>query len=156
MESLNQSTTSQKIEKLPKKEKVIFLECLAIKEALIHWQYRLIRKKFTVVCDHKPLEGQNIRSRTDEELGDMMHFLSQFDFDIKYKPGRTNVKADYLSRNPVISESEDIEEGIKTVNFVHMEDIKEDQRINKEQICTINNRGEENGILYKLRKKKNK
>lgn len=104
-----------------------------------------------MVCDHKPLEGQNIRCRTDEELGDILHFLSQFDFDIKYEPGKTNVEADYLSRNPGIAEVEDMEEGLKTVNFAEIKDIKEDQRMNKEHINLMKNKHEENGIVYKIK-----
>ncbi|KAK2577718.1 hypothetical protein KPH14_012879 [Odynerus spinipes] len=145
---------SKKLKDYQKKKKAIFLECLAIKEAIVYWQYRLIGKKFTVICDHKPLEGQNIRSRTDEELGDMMHFLSQFDFDIKYEPGKTNVEADYLSRNPIIAETENAEESLKTVNFAQIEDIREDQKMNKEQINSMKDSREENGIVYKIKKNK--
>lgn len=35
-------------------------------------------KTFTVFSDHKPLENLNIKSRTDEELGDLTYYLSQF------------------------------------------------------------------------------
>lgn len=70
---------SKKLNHTQKKKKAIYLECLAIKEAIKYWQYRLIGKHFTVFCDHKPPENMNIKSRTDEELGDLTYYLSQYD-----------------------------------------------------------------------------
>lgn len=142
---------SKKLNKYQKK-KLFFLECLAIKEAIKYWQYWLIGKRFLVITDHKPLEGQNIRSRTDEELGDMMHFLSQFDFQIKYEPGKGNVEADCLSRNPVLANLENEEEQIKTVNFITAENIKQDQRNNRDLQENSKKTLLENGIFYKLKR----
>ncbi|XP_025997227.1 uncharacterized protein LOC113005647 [Solenopsis invicta] len=141
---------SKKLNKYQKKKKAIFLECLAIKEAIKYWQYWVIGNKFLVITDHKPLESQNIRSRTDEELGDMMYFLSQFDFEIKYEPGKSNIEADCLSRNPVLSNLKNSEEHVKTVNLVAIEQIKQDQFTNKNLEKNSKKILVENGIFYKL------
>lgn len=69
------------------KKKAIYLECLVIAEALRYWQDWLIGKFFTVYSDHKPLENMNITSRADEELGDLMYYIAQYGFVIKYTPG---------------------------------------------------------------------
>lgn len=34
----------------------------------------------------------NIKSRTDEELRDLTYSLSQYDFEVKYSPGRYNLE----------------------------------------------------------------
>ncbi|KAK9887597.1 hypothetical protein WA026_023480 [Henosepilachna vigintioctopunctata] len=74
---------SKKLNDSQKKKKAIFLECLAIKESLKFWQHWLIGSSFTIYTDHKPLENLNIKNRTDDELGDMIHYLSQYNFVIK-------------------------------------------------------------------------
>ncbi|GBP22041.1 hypothetical protein EVAR_18682_1 [Eumeta japonica] len=44
------------------------------------------KKQIRQFLDHKPLENLNIKNRTDDELGDMTHYLSQYNFVIKYNP----------------------------------------------------------------------
>ncbi|CAK1593677.1 unnamed protein product [Parnassius mnemosyne] len=147
---------SRKLNESQKKKKAIYLECLAIKEAVRYWQYWLIGKPFTVYSDHKPLENMNVKSRPDEELGELVYYLSQYDFQIKYAPGRENLEADCLSRNPVLNENEDIDEQLKIVNLVKLEDIITDQEKNKDIHDNKNNLTYKNNIFYKKVKKQEK
>lgn len=74
----------------------------------------------------------NIKSRTDEELGDLTYYLSQYDFEVKYSPGKNNLEADCLSRNPVLEAHENEEEQLKVVNLIKLEDIIGDQENNED------------------------
>lgn len=123
---------SKKLNEVQKKKKAIYLECLAIKETVKYWQYWLIGKSFIVYSDHKPLENMNLKSRTDDELGDLTFYLSQYDFKIKYTPGKNNMEADCLSRNPVLNAEENKEEKLKIVNLIRLEEIWTDQEKNEE------------------------
>lgn len=147
---------SKKLNGAQKKKKAIYLECLAIKEALRYWQYWLIGKSFTVYTDHKPLENMNLKARTDEELGDLTYYLSQYDFKIKYSPGKENLEADCLSRNPVLEPEENIEEQLKIVNLITLEDIIIDQNKNEEIQRNKNKIIEKNNVYYKKIRNKEK
>ena len=77
------------------------------------------RKILWNTLKYKPLENMNIRARTDEELGELTHYLSQYDFKIIYVPGKNNTEADCLSRNPVLEANlEEEEDLLKTVNLI--------------------------------------
>lgn len=134
---------SKKLNEAQKKKKAIYLECLAIKEAIKYWQYWLIGKRFTVFSDHKPLANLNIKSRTDEELGELSYYLSQYDFIVKYTPGKNNIEADCLSRNPVIEPNKEVHEQLKIINLITLNDILTDQK-NNEDIKKYKNK-----LIYK-------
>lgn len=147
---------SRKLNESQKKKKAIYIESLAIKEAIRYWQYWLIGKSFTVFSDHKPLENLNVKSRTDEELGELMYYMSQYDFKIKYAPGKENVEADCLSRNPVLDADQDIDEQLKIVNFIKVQDIVTDQEKNEEIQKSKNRLIHKNNIYYKKLKNQEK
>lgn len=70
----------------------------------------------------------NIEARTDEELGELSYYLSQFNFEVIYSPGKYNLEADSLSRNPVLEPIENEKEALKIVNHVNLEDIIHDRK----------------------------
>lgn len=72
----------------------------------------------------------NIKTKTDEELGDMMYDLSQYEFKLKYSPGKHNLEADCLSRNLVLESHENEDEILKTINFIKVVEIECDQKYN--------------------------
>lgn len=140
---------SKKLNEAQKKKKPTYLECLAIKEAIRYWQYWLIGKHFKVITDHKPLEDLNIKSRPDEELGDLAYYLSQYDFEVKYSPGKDNVEADCLSRNPVLEPTENADEQLKVVNLITLADIVTDQELNYDVQQNKGKLIEKNDVYYK-------
>lgn len=140
---------SKKLNNAQMKKKAIYLECLAIKEAVKYWQYWLIGKRFTVFTDHKPLEKMNIKSRTDEDLGELTYYLSQFNFEVIYSPGKYNLEADALSRNPVLQSWENQDQDLRVVNFIKIEDILCDQENNEDIKNNKNKLTIKNNIYYK-------
>lgn len=147
---------SKKLNEVQKRKKAVYLECLAIKECVKYWQHLLIGRKFTVFSDHKPLENMNIKSRTDEELGDLSYYLSQYDFQIKYSPGKYNTEADCLSRNPVLEPHDNQEEQLKVVNTITLEDILKDQIKNEYIQCRKDKLQIRNNVYYKKVNRKEK
>lgn len=142
---------SKKLTKAQSKGKAIYLESIAIREAIRYWRLWLIGRPFTIVTDHKPLENLNLKARTDEELGDFAHELLQFDFKVIYRPGATNSEADYLSRNPVLEPSSGASNHIlPSFNFLSHDDIKTLQAgVIKSEASTL-----KQGIVYhKFRKR---
>lgn len=105
------------------------------------WQYWLLGTQFIVISDHKPLENLKLKSRTDEELGDMVYYLSQYSFTLRYSPGKTNEEADALSRNPVLEHFEDSNEVLQLVNLITLEEIKKTQETMTEKKNTYKKEG---------------
>ncbi len=145
---------SKKLNDAQKKKKAIYIESYAVREAVKYWRFWLIGRKFTVITDHKPLEKLNIRSRPDEELGDIANYLLQYDFTIIYRPGKTNAEADCLSRNPVLEpcSANDGIDPIRTVNLLTIDEIKDIQANTPEP----SHCHKKEGILVRMTKGKEK
>lgn len=71
---------------------------LAILEALLKWEDKLIGRKFTVVTDHKPLEFFSKQQKLSGRQERWAKYLSRFDFEIVYVQGKENIVAGCLSR----------------------------------------------------------
>ncbi|KAL1937390.1 hypothetical protein VTO73DRAFT_13796 [Trametes versicolor] len=75
-------------------------EALAMIEALLKWEDRLIGRKFRIATDHEALlaMGQVKRDTRSGRLIRWDEFLSRYDYEIEHVPGRENKVADCLSR----------------------------------------------------------
>ena len=83
-------------------------EALAIIHAVRTFRPYVFGRKFTIVTDHQPLvwfKTADLNTRVQK----WRFKLSEYDYEIVYKPGRMNANADALSRNPV---------GFKQINVI--------------------------------------
>src|SRR6267154_1933885 len=78
--------------------RVFEMETIAILEALLKWEDKLIRRQINVVTDHRALEFFKTQRRLSNRQMRWMEYLSRFDFDIQYVKGIRNKVADSLSR----------------------------------------------------------
>ena len=108
------------------KKKAIYIEALAIREAVRYWKYWLIGRHFTIICNHKLLQHLNLKACPDEEHGDLANKLLQFNFDVLYCPGSQNHKTDCLSCNPVLKPSPacSSETLLRSFHFLSLADVK--------------------------------
>lgn len=78
--------------------RVFELETIAILEALLKWEDKLLGHKVRIVTDHKALEFFKSQTRLSHRQTRWMEFLQRFDYEITYVKGEENVVADCLSR----------------------------------------------------------
>lgn len=78
----------------------IHRELLAIVWAVQHFRPYLYGRKFTILTDHRPLSWLFSCKDPSSRLIRWRLKLEEFDYVIKYKPGRVNSNVDALSRNP--------------------------------------------------------
>ncbi|XP_012940972.1 uncharacterized protein K02A2.6-like [Aplysia californica] len=76
-------------------------EALAVVWACEHFNLYLLGQHFTVISDHKPLEGifNSTTSRTSARIERWNLRLQPYDFTLRYQPGENNPD-DFLSRHP--------------------------------------------------------
>ena len=77
---------------------VFELETLAILEALLKWEEKLLGYRLHVVTDHKALEFFLTQCKLSSRQARWIEYLSRFDFDIRYVKGISNKVVDALSR----------------------------------------------------------
>ena len=109
------------------------LEYLAIKEGIHAYHPYLADKEFTVYTDHKPLKYAESFRPDGGRLGRWALFLQNYNFKTEYKPGKTNLNADTLSRIPFpeleqIKDSQDRDHPSITLCSIDPPDMAEMQR----------------------------
>jgi hypothetical protein len=72
-------------------------ETIAILEALLKWEDKLIGRRLHVVTDHKALEFFQTQRHLSVRQSRWMEYLSHFNFDIRYIKGNLNKVVDTLS-----------------------------------------------------------
>lgn len=89
---------SKKFTDTQRNYRVFETETLAILEALLKWEDKLVGYRIHVVTDHKALEFFKTQHRLSARQMRWMEYLSRFDCDITYIKGIHNKVADALSR----------------------------------------------------------
>ena len=80
-------------------------ECLAIIYAILHYRPYLYGHEFTLICDHEPLKWIDSVKPPVQRLLRWRTRLREYEYKFIHKPGRLNVNADALSRNPTLPEA---------------------------------------------------
>ena len=84
------------------------LECLAVVEAIRHFEVYLDGRTFTVQTDHRALEHLLMAKLVNRRLSRWALRLQGFSFTIEYRPGARNQNTDALSNQawPTLKEEE--------------------------------------------------
>ena len=91
---------SKKLQPAEKNYPVHEQELLAIIIALKEWRHYLHGTKFRIATDHRSLQYLQTQPQLSARQVRWSEFLQQFDCNIEYVDGKSNVVADALSRRP--------------------------------------------------------
>ena len=76
-------------------------ELLAMKYALIKFRVHLLGSKpFVIYTDHASLRTATQSPHLSQRMARWLSFFAEYNFEVKYKPGKQNALADALSRRP--------------------------------------------------------
>ena len=75
-------------------------EMLAIVRATDKWDYHLIGRPFFIYTDHRTLEYFNTQKKLNRRQARWATHLANYDYELRYIKGESNVVADALSRLP--------------------------------------------------------
>jgi hypothetical protein len=76
-------------------------ECMAVVKWVKAFRHYLHGNRFTVVTDHNPLVWISGQRDPTNQLARWALTLQEFDFEIRYRPGRHHTNADAMTRGPI-------------------------------------------------------
>ena len=82
-------------------------EALAVVWALKKFKYVIFGYDITILTDHKPLCSLFVNTLPPGRLGRWALCIQEYGIKIQYKPGKTNLGADALSRYPIVESEND-------------------------------------------------
>ncbi|KAG0754204.1 hypothetical protein G6F62_010004 [Rhizopus arrhizus] len=74
------------------------LECLAVIWAVKLFRPYLLGRRFTIITDHSALRGLLNTTNPTGIIARWITILAEYEYEVKYRPGRVNESADFLSR----------------------------------------------------------
>ena len=83
-------------------------EHLAILEALLKWEDKLVGRRVNIVTDHGLLTHLKTQPQLSNRQVQWVEFMSRFDYHIHYVEGKSNKVADALSRYHEIDKWEEV------------------------------------------------
>ncbi|KAJ1531331.1 hypothetical protein ONE63_000015 [Megalurothrips usitatus] len=103
---------SRKLKGTESKLPVYYLECAALVFAFVTFRCYLQNRsvKTEVLTDHQSLQSLLKTPKPEGVIAKYIMYLSQFNFSIRYRTGKSNVDADSLSRSPVDIPEKTVEE----------------------------------------------
>ena len=76
-------------------------ELLAMKYALVKFRVHLLGSKpFVIYTDHASLRTATQSPNLSQRMARWLSFFAEYNFEVKYRPGKQNALADALSRRP--------------------------------------------------------
>jgi hypothetical protein len=81
-------------------------ECLAAVWGVSHFRVYLYGRRFVMLTDHEPLKWLMTNEKLTEMHARWAHILSEYDFEIRHRPGKRSGDADDSSRNPLQDETD--------------------------------------------------
>lgn len=103
------SRAMSEVEKRKLKNSAFHMELLAISWGVKKFRHYLYGRHFTIFTDHQPLVHFKNMANDNSAIMKLKLELEEYDFDIKYKPGKINANADALSRCFLVVSTDDDE-----------------------------------------------
>ena len=124
-------------------------ELLSVVHALRQWRHYLLGKHFKIVTDHHSLKYLMTQPNLSKRQARWVEQLSEFDFEVVHRPGKSNVVADALSRLSTVQvgtasrrhHREDLFRGLEQA-YQKEEEIKEilDNLEAHKEFCVVQNK----------------
>ncbi|KAF7844469.1 Ty3/gypsy retrotransposon protein [Senna tora] len=123
---------SKKLNQKLSKASAYVRELYAITQAVMKWRHYLLGRRFTIKTDHKSLKELMHQVVQTPEQQFYLSKLLDFDFEIVYRMGRTNLVADALSRQEDDDAVIEVEGSCHVLTKVKSSIVVAVQRANKE------------------------